>query len=236
MCGKSCGTSRPLNLIAMKKLLITFYIFVTFLVLTFIFLINCDPQNNRFAFIMQLYLYPRNFKIIKIPEKYSGVFRKWHLNGCLMEEVYVVNGTKRGICKGYFSDGSLKFSENYDDNGKKNGEFKYYYDNGKIAEVINYSNEVLNGERIFYGKIPPLYLLDDWIPTSSENNYFIYKDGKQILSQKIESSNDIGMKDYEEIKAVFFDIIKEKESVTKMLNEKRELIDKNKRRIPVNPK
>lgn len=181
-----------------------------------------DPQKCRWSFVFQLYWFPKKYQVLQIPQDFNGTFKTWHFNGLLMEEVFVLKGMKKGFRRGYYSDGTVKMIENYDKEGRRDGEFKYYYSNGKLAEIVNYEHGVLNGERIFFGKIPPIFLRNDWGDFLNIANYFLYENGKLKLSKKIEYSNDIGMKDYENEKLDYLDYLYQNEAVLKSLRRKKD--------------
>ena len=80
--------------------------------------------------------------------KKEGVYRSYHSDGQLWEEVNYIDGKKNGICKSYYSNGQLYEEVNYI-NDKENGIYKRYWNDGKLAREVNYIDGIIKGYTVY---------------------------------------------------------------------------------------
>ena len=75
-------------------------------------------------------------------ENFTGVYREYHdkENTKIKSEVFMLNG-KKGIYKLYHKNGQLKEEVNYID-GLRQGLYKSYNKNGQLDEEVNYINNI----------------------------------------------------------------------------------------------
>jgi antitoxin component YwqK of YwqJK toxin-antitoxin module len=72
-------------------------------------------------------------------DKREGIYKSYHSNGQLYEEVNYIDGKREGEYKSYYGNGQLGEEMNYID-GKREGIYKSYYMNGQLYEEVNYIN------------------------------------------------------------------------------------------------
>lgn len=84
----------------------------------------------------------------------NGMIRTYHLgfnqyglfiSSSIKEEYFQLNGLKEGICKHYYTNGTIYIYCNYS-NGILHGEYKQYYPNEQLLYICNYMNGKLHGD------------------------------------------------------------------------------------------
>ncbi len=100
--------------------------------------------------------------------------RMFNDSSSMVGELTERNGELHGSLKNWFSNGQLKYVEDYQ-NGIIHGESKHYYSNGQLEIIENYISGNLNGEtRSYYesGELMGKAYFDDGVPIDSIVYYF----------------------------------------------------------------
>lgn len=70
----------------------------------------------------------------------ARVVRKYHTNGLLKEEKYMIGENREGNRKYYYDDGSIMY-DTYAIDGKISGEHKLFLQNGNLLSIRIYFND-----------------------------------------------------------------------------------------------
>jgi antitoxin component YwqK of YwqJK toxin-antitoxin module len=74
------------------------------------------------------------------------------------------------------------------ENGLKQGEWKNYFKNGNIAEIVNYKNDTLDGDRIGYTPTGGFSVIEKYNMGVKVDTYKLYSGGKLNLIEYKDSS------------------------------------------------
>ena len=121
----------------------------------------------------------------------DGIYREYHENGQLQEEVNYIDDKRNGIYKSYWKNGQLCEEVNYIDD-KRNGIYKSYYDNGQLWVEVNYIDDKKNGIYKSYHKNGQLKKEVNYID-GKENGIYklyyyhgqLYEDGECFMDEYI---------------------------------------------------
>jgi antitoxin component YwqK of YwqJK toxin-antitoxin module len=156
------------------------------------FMVDIAFQTNKENTILWDTLYESVRSVfIPQPEKFSGIWITYFVNGAKNYEINYKNGEYNGtfisyysngqICtqqhygghdvneedRGYYESGALRYTGNYV-NGKQEGEWIQYYENGKIRSKENH----------LHGQFDGLY--QTWYSNGQMQLEITYKKGKEI--------------------------------------------------------
>lgn len=125
-----------------------------------------DSQWSRVSYIAQVYVWPGNVNLTRVPGGYTGTFRRWtsfgnltyeaeYLNGRLDGDFYCVyssgavekskfqNGVEHGPCTTWLPDGRVERIEYK--SGSYDGVYQFWHQNGQRAVEKRYRSGLLHG-------------------------------------------------------------------------------------------
>jgi len=110
----------------------------------------------------------QNKELKKIYHK-DGPYNEKYPNGQVKIEGQYKNGTRHGLWKSFYEDGT-KYSEDFFEDGKKNGKTATYYKNGKLRYIGYFSWDEPSGSWQFFNEDGTLKKAVDYTKTKQEKN------------------------------------------------------------------
>jgi antitoxin component YwqK of YwqJK toxin-antitoxin module len=98
------------------------------------------------------------------------------------EEGFIKKYKLHGLCKGYYSDGSLKYYGKYSNN-RMHGIWKYYYSTGAIEQKGIYKNGKLDGKWLWFYKNSDTLRIETYRFNNRDGLYLSYDPYGQIVKK-----------------------------------------------------
>lgn len=123
----------------------------------------------------------------------NGLRKVFYENGRIKEEFYYKNNKEHGVGKAYFENGNIRFVQTYK-NGISNGILEEYYTNGKIKNSGFHIDEKFHGEAIMYYENGQIAQIENYEHGSREGEILqYYPNGKLRLKGNFKNNKESGI-------------------------------------------